>query len=60
MRARLNLQIANGHAARSNKWFLFVDDLVNTDVRVEVGLDVLEDRYGAIGTPTAAPKLLAL
>ena len=32
---------------------LFVDDLVHTKISVEVGLDVLEDSDGAVGTSTS-------
>ena len=49
-----NLQVSDGQVAGLLEGALGVDDLVDTAVGVEVGLDVLEDRDGTVCTPTAA------
>ena len=36
-----------------NEWFLLVNDLVNTQVCVEVGLDLLEDDHGTVSAGAA-------
>ena len=40
-----------------NKWLLQLNDLVGTNVGVEVGLDGIESYDGAVGTSAAAGRL---
>ena len=47
-------QVGGGDVVPLDEGTLLVDDLIDTKVRVEVGLDVLEDGDGAIGTSTSA------
>ena len=44
----LNSQVSDGQVARLLERALGVDDLVDTAVGVEVRLDILEDRDGAV------------
>ena len=45
-----NVQISGGDVVASNEWLLLVHDLIDTNVCVEVGLNVLEDDDRAIGS----------
>lgn len=49
----VDVQVAWGNIMLGDKWLLFVDDFVNTNVGVEVGFSVLEDDDGTIGASTA-------
>ena len=51
------LQVTSGDVVLSNEWLLNTDDIVDTAVGVEVGLDVVEDRNRTIST--SAGKLTA-
>ena len=47
------LQVSRGEVVALDDGALLVDDLVDTKVRVEVGLDTLEDGDGAVGASTS-------
>ena len=50
-------QVAGGDVVTSENGGLLVDDLVDAQVGVEVGLDVLEDGNRAVGTSTTMKRL---
>ncbi len=47
-----SLQVSRGEVVALDEGALFVDDLVDTVVRVEVGLDVFEEGDRTVGTST--------
>ena len=51
------LQVSGGEVVALDEGALLVDDLVDTIVRVEVGLDVLEESNRAVGTSAAMGAL---
>lgn len=48
-----NLQVSGGDVVALDEGALLVDDLVDTEVGVEVGLDVLEDSNGTVSSSTS-------
>lgn len=45
-------QVSGGDIVFSNERLLSVDNFVDSQVRVEVGLNVLKDNHGTVGTAT--------
>ena len=52
----MSVQVAGSDVVTSNEWLLLVDDLIHTDVGVEVSLDVLEDDDRAISSSATIDK----
>ena len=50
---RRGLQVSGGDVVALDEGALLVDDLVNTEVRMEVGLDVLEDGNRSVSASTS-------
>lgn len=48
-----HVQVGDAQIAALQEWLLNSDDLVKTDVGVELGLNIGEDDNGAVGTTTA-------
>lgn len=48
-----NVQITGGNVVAGNERLLLVHDLVDTDVGVEIGLDILENDNGAVSSSTS-------
>ena len=53
----MNSQVSRSEVVALDEGTLLVDDLVYTIVRVEVGLDVLEESNRAVGTSAAMGAL---
>ena len=50
------VQVSNGEIVASDEWLLELDDLIKTNVRVEVCLDLGEDGDRSVGTTTASRR----
>lgn len=48
-----HVQVTSGHVVLGHKWLLLANDLINTVVGVEGGLDVVEDHDGAVSTASS-------
>ena len=59
IRSGVILQVSVTDVVALDEGALLVDDLVDTVVGVEGGLDGLEDGNGAVSTSTAAPRELS-
>ena len=55
-----NIQISGGHITALEERLLGGHDLVETDVRVELGFDVGEDGDGAVSTATTVGVILSV
>ncbi len=47
------LQVSRGDVVPGDEWLLLVDNLVNTDVSVEVSLDLLKEDDRAVSASTS-------
>ena len=47
------LQVTRGDVVPGNEGLLLIDNFVDTDVGVEVGLDILENDNGAVSSSTS-------
>ncbi len=54
------LQVSSGDIGALDEGALFVDDLVDTIVRVEVGLDILEEGDRAVSTSTTVSQIVRI
>lgn len=57
--SKISSQVAGGNVVLGDERLLLVDNFVDAVVSVEVGLDVIEDNDGAIGTSTTVIKCQA-
>ena len=56
---KVHVQVSSRDVVPRDDWALLVDDLVEPQAGVEVGLDALEDRNRAVGTSTTVNQPLS-